>query len=258
MRGAVIYSIQAEDAEATRGLQMRFYLMELDRQAEICSEGIGDALRCAVGDNGHREAWRHLQGALFAGIVVHRLLTGAGAQGRGWRWLPARERRDAARAAASARATALRSVIQLKAVEGTALAQLRNIRDSLEHVDERIDERMSAPDVRSLADWYITDGLLMASEDGQGSGLRALDPEMGLLYFNLNALDLFSLDLFMLTVRANAQDALENFRSTAPKGARYRFAGQAWQLVSQPERQHDWQSKRKALTDSLAERTTFS
>lgn len=150
--------------------------------------------------------WAHLQSALFASIVVSRLLRPA----RVSRPYPGLTREQSQKHA-EARAQRLRQALDVAG--DSNLFDVAAVRNPLEHFDERLDAAMvTAPS--SVSDWYITDGPALlgeepASEDvdtpSSGVGLRAYFPLGGVLLFDRVRLDVFGLDAALIELRQSTE-----------------------------------------------------
>lgn len=198
-----------ETPEATASLRSFYYLDEVDRQAAIFNASFEDAMNAALADD-TENCWRHLQSALFAAIVVNRLIDPRLNQ-RGWAQTSAAE----ARTIAMARGRRLRQLLWLPdpSDQSTPLYMVSKVRDSMEHIDERLDRVLNDEADMSVSDWYISDGRLMVRLPGIGdgdptpAGMRAFVPRIGRLYFNAQALDMFGLDRDMVTLRHHVIEA---------------------------------------------------
>lgn len=208
-----MHSVSGSTPEATDTLRLVVYLTEVDRQAELFSRSFADALHAAVlGDD--NEVWRHLQSALFAAIVVNRLLTNESP----WREHPGWTKAQA-REAAQWRVKELRRALELPGPSELPFSPLylvARVRDSLEHVDERLDRAVRSPGIHSISDWYLSSGTFLVTREGNDenvtpglAGLRAFYPEGGLLFFDRTELDVFFLDVEMLKLRNNVQEAMK-------------------------------------------------
>jgi hypothetical protein len=127
------------------------------------------------------------------------------------------------------RAARLRHLVGLVGVDGSnsPILTLYDVRDSVEHIDERIDIALAAPAVDSLSDCYLSDGLPVVSPEHatprrDASGLRAFNPTTGLLHFDRSKLNMFVLDLHMITLLHNARDAQTDLLKSVQ--GRQRFA----------------------------------
>lgn len=220
-------------------LQDLFYLGELAQQADLfdrCFAGAMDSVR----RDDVVDVWRHLQGALFAGVIVNRLLRSEGA----------RDQR-----LADPRATRLRECVGLHEVESPIL-KLHELRNDLEHFDERLDLRFADPNTVSLADFYLSDGFYLMSGAGPHghtfAGLRAFNPALGLLHFDHKSLNMFILDLDMLRLKHNAREAQNELR--AEVRGRQPFSAFAYQLDatgSSKDHADLWRSQREDLTSRM-------
>ena len=186
------------------------YLRELCRQAAIFDSSLYDALRCALVENDVEECWRHLQGALFAAVVVIRLVQPTGTLRRGTR--SARETNKIAQK----RASRLRELVGLPEPDqdDMTLYKLRPFRNVMEHIDERLDEIAEAPS-GSLSDWYLSGGTVFVRDVGSQSaplGLRSFDPTAGVLVIDDDLISLFQLDIEMLHLQAHSKQAIVQTR----------------------------------------------
>lgn len=119
---------KAPTTEGQQALHDIVYLEELIRQGDIFSASFLAAMDAALVRSDAAECWRHLQSAMFAAIVIYRLVDASGA-------------RRAHKAAALARAERLRTMCGMDTAGGRASAifKVTGIRDAMEHIDERLD-----------------------------------------------------------------------------------------------------------------------
>ncbi|MGQ4439863.1 hypothetical protein ACN6LI_004736 [Streptomyces violaceoruber] len=196
-----IRSLKGSDPVASEALRDMVYLDELDRQAGIVNNSIAFAWRRAAAECSSTDAkvWSALQAALFAAIIVQRILHPGGV-----RQYPHHKTTNESRDFARRRGQRLRDLLG-EAADAEIVRLTKDVRDPFEHVDERLDQLMT-PDAIALSDWYISTGnALLTPESGSGSvgyGLRVFYPEGGFLYFGREKLDLYGLDLAMLQLRA--------------------------------------------------------
>ena len=225
-RGIPIYSVRMDDPDWDAHLQNRVYLREIERQGRLASLAFGDAIARAMlattdADDDH--AWASLQGGLFAAILVYRLLSPGRVQ-RPFEGLSLKE----SQAFADDRGRRLRGLLDIDEDE-PLLRRLAQVRNSLEHFDDRLDAVMSGRPV-SIVDWYISDGSALMTSDApdadgpMGYGLRTLFAQGGLVYVGRTALDLFALDAGLFELRARARTA--DNETHLPRGRRARFGGQ--------------------------------
>ncbi|SKC76240.1 hypothetical protein [Krasilnikoviella flava] len=175
------------------------------------------------------EVWSHLQGAMFAGIILARMfdpkIPG-----------PPRKASKAQRDAQIARKNAgERRAVQLRTLLDVAkdspLITIRKVRDSIEHLDERIDELVAAGNVASVSDFGVVVGGRFADHHGDdvdatGSTLRHVPlrqfaPDMGVLFFRDTHLDLFDYETALYNVLAEMPKALA---AVGPKSSSSTFA----------------------------------
>jgi hypothetical protein len=225
MAGTPLRAFAGETPTATAALRSSYYLDEVDRQAAIFNASFLDAMEAAL--SWETEAcWRHLQSSLFAAIVVNRLIDPRANQW-GWDQVSAAE----AQRIAQARGKRLRQLLWLPDPpdESTPLYKVAKIRNSMEHIDERLDRVLHNDAANSVSDWYLSDGRLILRLPGEGesdpvpAGMRAFVPRIGRLYFNAERLDMFVLDLHMVNLRHHVIEAKAELR-VHMKG-RFTFGG---------------------------------
>lgn len=220
-----LHLVSGSTEELTDALRLEVFLREVDRQADLFNRSFADALRAAGVDDAD-EVWRHIQSALFAAIVVNRLVTNQQPRSRpGWPKAHATE-------AAEWRVRELRRALELpnpEAFPDWPIYKVTTVRHSLEHIDERLDQAVRSPEVHHISDWYLSNGdfMLTPVELGAIVGLRAFWPEAGLLLFDRAELDMFSLDVEMLKLRNNIKEG----RSALPAASGRQLYG-GGQLVS--------------------------
>ena len=230
-------SVLFPDDESTKAARDLIFLQELQRQAEIATTNFEHGWRRGMGTKDPHDAltWSLLQAGLFAAIVVKRLLW----PGR-VREYPGLSESDS-QSIARERGKRLRSILEIE--DDSPLLRVAAVRDSFEHIDERLDVA-TMPVVQCISDWYITvGGLTATSDDGRAVALRAFNPAAGVLLFGDKILDLYALDLALLRLR---QKVIEKTLEHAPKG-RGTFGGH--RLVA-----FDPEEVRRAATEWVAER----
>lgn len=220
-----------DSSDAARNL---LFLEEIDRQAEIASWNIGQAWKRGMQAESPRDVptWSYLQGALFASIVVDRLLFPKDAAA-------SKGKPSANQLRASDRARKLRLILDVDHDEPPVLRTLRSIRDDFEHFDERLDAAVE-PQVASVVDWYIGNAgaALMGTQPPQQGAtesitLRAFYPSSGLIVFGETVLDLFTLDRGHLQLREFVQEALASERARVH--GRGLFAFPALRSIDNPQ-----------------------
>lgn len=242
---------------ATEALRLACYLRETERQSLAYCESWVEAQE-AAGSGDADATWRRLQGAMLSAVIVSRLVRPG--QVRAW---PAASKADGkrlAQAAADQRASALRQTLHLPDQVGAmVLDKVKTVRDSLEHVDERIDYALSLPNVRMLTDWYLTDGLIIVSGYAgapggpQPPGQRAFYPEAGLLFFDNERVDLLTLEVEMLKLVHNSRQARRDLIATVP--GRLGYGGGyllSYAAEANDERLAALQQQRQSVLDAMA------
>jgi hypothetical protein len=171
------------------------------------------------------KCWRHLQSALFAGIIVHRLIT---------------------------RHPGLKGTLNLPTDEqDTPILHMYRARNALEHIDQRFDTAIKSPNISSLADWYIADTHLIVSSDEVLAGGRAFSPRLGLLFYDSEPLDMFMLDLDMLRLLHNTREAQAEVLD--PLQGRSQFGGgKIVELDTDASRVEGWTWDRERALGQLA------
>lgn len=202
-RTATLSTAYMGDATWDDGVADRAHMRELHRQARLASQGIGQAFLLAQRQDKATNdlVWSELQGALFASIVVCRVLDPRG-EVRKHSGLSKRQ----AQGHAVERARRLRVLLDVED-DVPVFAQLRTVRDSLEHFDERLDA-MLATRPNALTDLHISSGAMLLTTDGFAPGephaysLRTYWPEGGWLIFDGHELDLIRLDDGLVNLQA--------------------------------------------------------
>jgi hypothetical protein len=227
-RAIPLQSVSFGDPESSAAARDRVYLDELARQAEIATQNIAEAWKrgMQIPDVRDPVTWSLLQGALFAAIVVSRIL-----RPRGVRKYPTLTRDDSQKYAAS-RGSRMRKLLEVG--DDSPLFTVEDVRHSFEHVDERLDAKF-AGGVHSLSDWYITDGDAAVTPDqplkAGGVGLRIFFPAGGILIFEHNEVDLYELDYALLQLRKQARSVRDHLRTVG----RGRFGGQQMVKLMSPD-----------------------
>jgi hypothetical protein len=134
-RAIPLQSVSFGDPESSAAARDRVYLDELARQAEIATQNIAEAWKrgMQIPDVRDPVTWSLLQGALFAAIVVSRIL-----RPRGVRKYPTLTRDDSQKYAAS-RGSRMRKLLEVG--DDSPLFTVEDVRHSFEHVDERLDAK---------------------------------------------------------------------------------------------------------------------
>lgn len=203
-----VSAYKGETDDATAALHERMYLGELDRQARIFNQSFFEAMTAALVIDDADECWRQMQGALFAAIIVSRLVDPR--EVHGWPGVTPKE----AKGIAMDRADRIRQLVGLPGPSEceSPIYAVRDVRDAMEHFDERLDRIVNTGDEASVSDWYLSNGMLsvtVKTEDPLRTplGLRAFLPTAGMLFFNDQPLNMFQLDLDMFALRNNIVEA---------------------------------------------------
>jgi hypothetical protein len=224
MKRIPVQSVKGKTDLATESLKMLFSLNEVERQATIFGASFKDAMEAAQRDDADG-CWRHMQSALFAGIVVNRLI---------------RRHSDLAR------------MLNLPNDEkDTPLLHLYRVRNALEHIDQRADVAIKSPNISSVSDWYLADTHIVVSSDDVPAGGRAFSPSLGVLFYDREPLDMFMLDLDMVRLLHNCREAQHELLATLP-GRSHFGGGQLVKLASDSGRLGRWVQDRTRLSSELA------
>ncbi|MDQ0144965.1 hypothetical protein [Pseudarthrobacter niigatensis] len=213
-------SVSGETDEITEALQLAIYVDEVGRQAEIASRYLTRAWLRAMRpetDSHDTMVWGDLQAALFACIVIQRMLQPG----------PAFKHPEATRAQRQKRlkerARQLNDILHLD--DEFPVLRVREIRNAFEHFDEGLDALVLAGR-SSFIDWHISrDGLSMRTPPGHDGpvlqALRAFYPAGGTLHFGDLLLDIFSMDCALIQLKdervPRALDELGDITATGPK-----------------------------------------
>lgn len=252
-RGIPLASVSGTSENHTKALRLLFCLREVERQASIFNASVDDAMHAALELGDADRTWRHIQSAMFAAIVVNRLVSSDGARKSEEMTL------SEARQAAQWRAKELRQLLALPEGDdqSVSILSVRKFRDSLEHIEDRIDRAFHSPSVLSLTDWYLSDGSFIVSPGLTASGkqraaLRAFYPEGGLLLFDRDYVDLFMLDIDMLRLRHNSREAQAEVQSESY--GRASFGGGQFVRAADTYRNRvdSWRRKRAEIEDDMA------
>lgn len=205
------------------------------------------------------QVWAHLQGALFAGITLARMLdphlpnvSTKASSGQ-------RARQENKRIYAQERAQKLREL--LKVEEDSPLLQIRKVRDALEHFDERIDALVLSGDVASVSDFHIAVGGQFLDvpgheleEDGhrlRHVTMRQFAPDLGVLYFGSEVIDLFALEAALHSLLASMPEAYEQAVSAPSNSLRYGSTRIArWQDGQVASRRSEIAALRRAVNEA--------
>lgn len=172
--------------------------------------------------------WADLQSAMTAGIILSRLLRPTGVHAHSG--LTQAE----ARAIANKRGALLRKKLDVQ--PDSPLISIKSVRDSLEHVDERIDAVIGAGNVYSVSDWYLaTGGYFGTTPDDAPEpdsvrhvNLRTFVPRLGVLVFDQDMVDLFAYEVALQGAMLAASRARREIKTTGRTYAFGRAQARAW------------------------------
>ncbi|MEU5911617.1 hypothetical protein [Micromonospora sp. NPDC047527] len=245
-----VQSIKGGDDTSTQNLKLLFYLIEIERQAKIFNDSFESAVEAATAGS-NADAWKNIQAAMFAGIIVSRMVTyGQDPKAEGWPGTNGQAKK-LAKEAKKTRIKELRRLLALPDNEDYPLYDLGRIRNSLEHIDEWLDRALYAPsDVAALSDWYLAGRSLIHSSDdlgkGEGvAGLRGFSPETGRAIFHRHQYDLFVIDIEIAKAYHNSRevqtDLLKEIRGSCLFGG-----GQVFLFTDDLAQRHDWWRSERA------------
>ncbi|MFD6771107.1 hypothetical protein ACFWC6_33360 [Micromonospora chalcea] len=177
----------------------KYYLGELDRQAELATSSIYFAVMRGRETKHPQDpkVWGALQNTLFAAICIARLLKPG----------PVREypgmTKQQSQQFADERGERLRNLLEIE--DDSAILDVKLVRDAYEHYDEYFDRHL-AGGAECFSDWYITDRYIFKTPAAQNPqskavGIRVFYPAGGFLFFEDKKLHLFELDVELIELR---------------------------------------------------------
>jgi hypothetical protein len=220
-----VQSVKGHSPSATESLRKLFVLHEIERQAGLFSVSFSDAMQAAERDDADG-CWRHLQSALFAGIIVNRLIR---------------------------RHPQVKNMLKLPDTEQESpILHMYRVRNALEHIDQRADAAINAKQISSISDWYLADRHLLVSSDTVPAGGRAFSPKLGVLFYDSEPLDLFKLDMEMIGLVRDCREVQHQLMADLPGRSNF-GGGRIIELDARDERQK-WNRDRNRLLASLPDR----
>jgi hypothetical protein len=189
------------------------------------------------------EVWAELQGFVTAAVIVSRFLKPNPVPPRGF---PDKKK---VRTYGHDRGVHLCKLLQID--DESPLLSIAEVRNGIEHVDERMDQIVVEGDVWSLSDWYISTDLYVQSRTsaevvaegtrGRHVNMRLFAPKPGILLFDGNTIDLFDAEVALHGLLVRMPAAHYYVTKKAPSG-RLGFGSSA------PRRWGDsWIERRTAL-----------
>lgn len=202
-RGIPMNSLAGQGGEGRDLAVDRLFLKEVVRQATMFNVAFERAWLRAV-DTGtpYQDllVLSDLQSALFSAIITRRILK---PDPRVMKH-PQHTRQAVSQQHADERGLRLRR--QLGIEESSPVFTVTDLRNSYEHFDERIDA-LSLGDAASVSDWSISDGKgfrTIRESPGAHHRLRVFYPAAGVLFYDDEFIDLYHLDLEMMSLRMRA------------------------------------------------------
>jgi hypothetical protein len=220
-------SLKGANQDATEALRLLLYLDEIDRQAMIVNQAFAQAWIGALKrEPDNQRVWADLQAALFAAVVVERILRPGRVHAR------AGKNQAECQMHAQERAETLRVLLDLptdSTPEGAELVAVSAVRDPLEHIDERIDG-LVLQDLACISDLYISHGPALRTVPGDcyQANLRVFVAPIGVVIYDDKLVDMFKVDADLLTLRV---DAIPKARATLEQRVRGRNLFGGGQLV---------------------------
>ncbi|BCJ35741.1 hypothetical protein Athai_32440 [Actinocatenispora thailandica] len=228
------------------------YLQEVARQATIGSEAIVKALRLGLNhDSRDPEVWASIQTSLFACICVVRLIYSSDRI----LWQPTNGDRHHARAVSTNRSDRIKDLLDMG--DDSPLLQVAEVRNAFEHFDERLDQRIDSG-AECVSDWYISDGtVMMTPQNGHQTavGLRIFYPEGGLLLFDDQRVDPYSVDLQLMYLQKKTAEKIREIEQRVKGSGRF-SPGPIATLMSREvaeDRRREWLQKRKSAMIQIKE-----
>ncbi|MEU4426077.1 hypothetical protein AB0F81_36110 [Actinoplanes sp. NPDC024001] len=194
-----VYTLGFATDEARQAATDVFYLEELDRQAELATRSIYQAVMWGkeTKDVRNVKVWGALQNALFAAICIARLLKPGNVKDD-YPGLSANQTKKFAKR----RGERLRELLDV--ADDAYLLDVDEVRNAFEHYDEHLDSRI-AGGAECFADWYITDQNIFRTPPGATNpaavGVRVFFAPGGILYFGEKELSLFELEVELIQMR---------------------------------------------------------
>jgi hypothetical protein len=247
-RGIPMHSLAGQGGEGRELAVDRLFLKEVVRQATMFNVAFERAWLRAV-DTGtpYQDllVLADVQSALFAAIIIRRIL-----KPEGVRKHPQHSKQAESQQYADERGLRLR--MQLGLNEGSPIFTVRELRNSYEHIDERIDA-LSLGDAASVSDWSISDGKgfrTVQESSGVHHRLRVFYPAAGVLFYDDEFIDLYHLDLEMMSVRLQAESAIDQLSDPASRQP-WLFGGSQLVHLVEPKRvqtrHREWMDSRAGL-----------
>ena len=149
-----MYSLTGPNGAGTELAADRLFLKEIVRQATVFNIAFERAWLRAINPATpyqDLEVLADIQSALFAAIITRRVLSPEGVKKH-----PRHDRRADSQRWADDRAARLRAHLGIR--QDSPIFAVTDVRNSYEHIDERIDVLTTGGDAASVTDWSISDG----------------------------------------------------------------------------------------------------
>lgn len=248
-RSTPMHSVRGPDGLQTELASDLIFVKEIVRQATIFNLSFERAWTKGIDPSTPMDdlgVLADIQSGLFAAIITRRILS------------PERVRKHShhpaqavSQAYADSRGARLRALLAIK--EGSPILNVTDVRNSYEHIDERIDELTSGP-AASVTDWAISDGLGFKTRVGETEAhhrLRIFYPAGGIVFYDDALIDLYALDLQLLEIRATvAPPVLDHLSAQALLNSWVFGSSQVEHLLPPDniaERQTQWAEARETL-----------
>lgn len=245
-RDIPMHSLTGQGGEGRELAVDRLFLKEVVRQTTMFNVAFERAwLRAVDTDTPYQDllVLADVQSALFAAIITRRIL-----RPERVRKHPQHSNQAASQQYADERGLRLR--MQLGINESSPIFAVTDLRNSYEHIDERIDA-LSLGDAASLSDWSISDGKgfrTIRESSGVHHRLRVFYPAAGVLFYDDEFIDMYHLDLEMMSLRSQAESAIDK-QSALTSRQSWLFGGSQVVHLVEPKRV---QTRHKEWLDARA------
>lgn len=254
-RNVPMHSLAGQNGAGTELAADRLFLKEIVRQSTVFNIAFERAwLRAINPATPYQdvEVLADIQSALFAAIITRRILSPEGVKKH-----PRHDHRADSQRWADERAARLREHLGIR--QESPIIAVTDVRNSYEHIDERIDVLTTGGDAASVTDWSISDGTAfntIRDESGVHHRLRVFYPAGGVLFYDNQLIDLYHLDLEMLALRTSAESGALPALTSAGTSQDWLFgATQVVHLMSPDRvrpRYEDWVRSRTGLGEPIS------
>lgn len=252
-RGIPMHSLHGDDEQQSQLAADLVFLKEIMRQAEIFNLSFQRAWTRGINTKTSMhdlQVLADIQSALFASIIIRRILSPEAVRKH-----PKHASAKATRNYALDRASRLKKHLHLS--DDHPILTVAGVRDSYEHIDERIDA-LTISGAASITDWVISDGLgfsTIPNKERVHHRLRVFYPGGGVLFYDDQLIDLYALDIELMALRKEASPpVLALLTLEAMSGSWLMGSSVAVHLIppeTVPERYEEWLRCRRKLGESV-------